>query len=74
MFMGGFVPGMPAAPYSAMKQQLEDANFVVEEWDLKTKDTPPEIDPAPTRTIYVVFKPTPPQRGPMGQPSQELSR
>ena len=62
---------MPAAPYSAMKEQLEDANFVVEEWDLKTKDTPPDIDPAPTRTIYVVFKPTPPQRGPMGQPSQE---
>jgi len=71
LFLGGFAPGMRAAPYATMKQQLEDANFVVEEWDLKTGDTPPEINPSPTRTIYVVLKPTPPQRGPMGQPSQE---
>jgi hypothetical protein len=71
LLTGGFMPGMPAAPYSAMKKQLEDANFVVEEWDLKTSDTPPTIDPAPTRTLYVVLKPTPPQRGPMGQQSQE---
>jgi hypothetical protein len=71
VFLGGFMPGRPPAPYTAMKQQLEDANFVVEEWDVKAKDTPPEIDPAPTRTIYVVLKPTPPQRGPMGQPSQD---
>jgi len=71
LFLGGFMPQHPPAPYTAMKQQLEDANFVVEEWDVQAKDTPPEIDPAPTRTIYVVLKPTPPQRGPMGQPSQE---
>ncbi len=70
-FLGGFMPGRPPAPYTAMKQQLEDANFVVEEWDVKAKDTPPAIDPAPTRTIYVVLKPQPPQRGPMGQPSQD---
>ena len=71
LFLGGFMPNQPPAPYTAMKEQLEDANFVVEEWDLKSSQTPPTIDPAPTRTIYVVLKPTPPQRGPMGQPSQE---
>lgn len=71
LFMGGFMPGQPPAPYATMKQQLEDANFVVREWDVKARDTSPEIDPTPTRTIYVVLKPTPPQRGPMGQPSQD---
>jgi len=71
LFAGGFMPGMPAAPYAAMKQQLEDANFIVEEWDLKTTDTPPKIDPAPTRTIHVVLIPTPPQQGQFGQPSQD---
>ncbi len=71
LLMGGFMPGMPRAPYTAMKQQLEDANFVVSEWDLKTTTDPPKIDPAPTRTIYIVLKPTPPARDPMGRPSQE---
>lgn len=71
LFMGGFVPNQPPAPYTMMKQQLEDVNFVVDEWDLKTKDAPPEINPPPTRTIYVVLKPEPPQRDPMGRPSQE---
>lgn len=66
-FMGGFMPGQPPAPYTQMKQQLEDANFIVEEWDLKSTTTPPPIEPKPTRTVYVVLKPTEPQRGPMGQ-------
>jgi len=71
MFMGGFMPGQPAAPYARMKEQLEEANFDVEEWDVKTADTPPTIDPKPTRTLYVVFQPTPPQRQMMGQPSND---
>ncbi len=71
LFLGGFMPGQPPAPYGTMKQQLEDANFIVHEWDLKSSEMPPAIDPAPTRTIFVVFKPTPPERGPMGQMSQE---
>jgi hypothetical protein len=71
LFFGGFMRGMPRPPFMNMKQQLEEANFIVEEWDLKTRETPPEIDPAPTRTIYVVLKPNPPEPGPMGQPSQE---
>lgn len=65
MFMGGMMPGMPSGGYSMMKLQLEDANFIVEEWDLKAKTTPPEINPKPTRTIYVVFKPESQQRNPM---------
>lgn len=66
LFMGGFMPGQPPAGYGMMKQQLEDANFIVEEWDLKTKDTIPDINPKPTRTLFVVLKPEPPQqRNPM---------
>ncbi len=71
LFTGGFMPGQPPAPYTTMKQQLGDANFMVEEWDLKGSTTPPEIDPAPTRTIYVILKPTAPPRGQFGQPGQE---
>lgn len=71
MFGGGFLPNQPQAPYATMKKQLEDVNFVVAEWDLKSKDTPPVIEPPPTRTIYVVFKPEPPPRDPMGRPAQE---
>lgn len=70
-FMGGFMPGQPPAPYSAMKERLEDVNFVVHDWDLKTSETPPKIDPEPTRVIYVVFKPTAPPRGPMGRQSPD---
>lgn len=65
LFMGGMMPGMPQGGYSAMKLQLEDANFIVEEWDLKAKDTIPDIDPKPTRTIFVVLKPESQQRNPM---------
>jgi len=71
LLVGGFMPGQPQAPYARMKKQLEDANFVVKEWDLKEKNEPPTIDPKPTRTLYVVLQPTPPQQGPMGQPSQD---
>jgi len=68
---GPIIPGQAPAPYATMKKQLEDTNFVVDEWDLKSSDTPPTIEPAPTRTIYVVLQPASPQPGPMGQPSQE---
>jgi len=69
-FFGGFMPGQPAARLAQMKGLLEDTNFTVAEWDLKTSLAPPELDPKPTRTIYVVFKPTPPQ-DPFGRSSQE---
>lgn len=68
---GMMLPGQrnPGGAYEAMKQQIEDANFVVDEWDLKSSTTPPTIEPKPTKTIYVVFKPTPQERNPMGQPA-----
>ncbi|MCH7703550.1 MAG: Gldg family protein [Planctomycetes bacterium] len=68
LFFG--MPGQPPAQYSRMKQQLEDANFVVVEWHLKTTTTRPEIDPEPTKTIYVVLAPTP--TDPMAQMRQQL--
>jgi len=71
LFLGGFMPGQPPAPYARVKEQLEEANFVVEEWDVKTGDSPPSIEPKPTRTIYVVLKPTPPERNMMGQPGAD---
>lgn len=71
LFIGGFMPGQPPAPYRSVKAQLEEVNFVVKEWDLKSSDTPPEFDPKPTRRIFIVLKPQPPQRGMMGQPSQD---
>lgn len=71
MFMGGFMPGQPQAPFTNVKRKLEDVNFIVDEWDLKTSASPPDIDPQPTRTIYIVFKPNPTPRGPMGQLGQE---
>ncbi len=67
LFMGGMMPGMGQAAYPRVKQQLEDANFVVEEWDVKAKETPPEITPTPTRVIYVVLNPQQEQRNPMMQ-------
>ncbi len=70
LMMGGMMPGQPPAPYAQMKTRLEDINFVVREWDVKTSKTPPSFDPPPTRTIYVVLKPTPPPQGQFGQPSQ----
>lgn len=72
LFMGGFMPNQPGAPFTAMKEQLEDANFVVEEWDLKTTETPPTIDPPPTETLFVVLKPQgPDQNAMMGRQPQE---
>lgn len=70
-FMGGMFRQQPAAPYANMKLQLEDANFIVDEWDLQSSNDPPTIEPTPTRTIYLVLKPTAPKMGPMGRPSQE---
>ncbi|GEM_PF-1438481 len=71
MLGGGLMPGQRSGggAYEGMKQQMEDANFVVEEWDLKASPTPPAIEPKPTKTIYVVFKPAPQERNQMGQPA-----
>jgi len=71
-FTGVPLPNQPPAPYAGVKTQLEDANFIVKDWDLKASTTPPEVDPTPTRTIYVVFKPTPAARGQFGQTDQDI--
>jgi uncharacterized membrane protein len=62
--------GRGPAPYARMREQLEDANFVVREWDLKTTTTPPTIDPPPTRTILVVMRPNPPEQNPRDRAAQ----
>lgn len=70
--LGGLpIPGQPRGPYMVMKEHLQDANFTVKEWDLKTSDSPPTFDPEPTRRIFVVLKPNPPQRDPMGRTGQD---
>jgi len=58
---GGAIPGQPRPP----------ANYIVKEWDLKSQNDPPTIEPEPTRIIYVVLQPSPPPTGPMGRRSQE---
>ncbi|HUU84718.1 MAG TPA: Gldg family protein [Phycisphaerae bacterium] len=70
LLMGGFMPGQPQAPFAQVKMHLEDLNFVVQEWDLAAQAEPPEIDPAPVKTIYVVLKPTPEPPNAMRQPQQ----
>ncbi|MHC4062896.1 MAG: hypothetical protein ACYSUI_00125 [Planctomycetota bacterium] len=70
LFMGGFMPGQPPAPYAQVKIHLEDLNFEVREWDLSKQTEPPEIDPAPVRTIYVVLRPAPQPRDPRMQQQQ----
>jgi len=70
LFFGGFMPNQPQPAYAQVKLHLEDLNFVVEEWDLATQPEPPEIDPPPARTIYVVLKPTSPPPNPMMQQDQ----
>ncbi|NLE28488.1 MAG: hypothetical protein GX629_02315 [Phycisphaerae bacterium] len=55
------------APYNALKEKLEEANFVVESWDLLRGSTPPEI-PDVTRKVYVVV-PSVPQKAQPGAPT-----
>lgn len=73
LFIGGFMPGQPPAVLRQMEAQLEDANFTVHEWDLAGQDGMPHIDPPPSRTLYVIMRPTQPQRGPFGQSPQQAS-
>ncbi|MEE9295668.1 MAG: Gldg family protein [Phycisphaerae bacterium] len=65
------LPGGRPAQYAKLREVLEDANFEVQEWDVSSSDNPPEIDPPPTRTIYVVLRPTAPPRNPFNQARQQ---
>jgi len=59
---------MTQPPYQAVKEKLEEANLIVEDWDIRADDTPPEIKEA-KRKIYVITPPPPQRRqGPMPQP------
>jgi len=51
---------MSQPPYSAVKEKLEQANFIVEAWDMQTSPQPPEVAQA-KRKIYVIT-PSMPQR------------
>jgi hypothetical protein len=70
LFMGGFMPGQPPAPYGQVKTHLEDLNFTVHEWDLANQTEPPEIDPPPLRIVYLVLKPTSQPPNPMMRQQQ----
>lgn len=66
--MNRMMQQMPSAPFQALAELLEDANFVTEDWDVSQQKQPPQVADA-ARTIYVVFPPPPmPPQNPM-QPS-----
>ncbi|MBN1512562.1 MAG: Gldg family protein [Phycisphaerae bacterium] len=65
-----FIPLGPfgtQAQYLQMRNHLTDLNFTVHEWNLAETTTPPEIDPPPSTTLYVVLKPMPSEQT-RGQP------
>jgi hypothetical protein len=68
---GNAMMRQPAGSFAQMRAQLEDANFSVHEWDLATESEPPAIDPPPSRTIFVVDRPTPPRQNPFQQGPQD---
>ncbi|MCB9850485.1 MAG: Gldg family protein [Phycisphaerales bacterium] len=70
LLTGGFMPGQPQPTYRQMMTNLEDVNFTVHEWDLAESDTAPEIDPEPSRKIFVVMRPMPSTPQMPGQPPQ----
>ncbi len=67
LFFGGFMGGQ--ARFGGAKDRLQNANFIVKEWDVATKKQPPEFedDEKPARTIWVLLKPDTPQP-PRGMP------
>ncbi len=60
------------AYYTKVKDLLEEANFVVNEWDLSMAPVPPAIDPPPSRTLYIVLRPSLPAN-PMQQQQPQFS-
>jgi hypothetical protein len=55
------------APYNSLKKKLEEANFVVESWDLLASKTPPTIKDV-TRKVYVVVPSVPQKTQPGAEP------
>lgn len=64
----------PRAPLGAINEELQRANFVTADWDVKTQKTPPEVEGA-ARRLYVVFPPEPaPQPDPRRPSPQQGMR
>jgi len=61
---------MPRAPYQALNEQLLQANFVTEDWDVQSSSTPPEVEGA-GRSVYVVLPPEPPPQQDPRRPSPQ---
>ncbi len=57
---------MSQAPYSAVKEKLEQANFIAESWDVSASPQPPAVENAKRRIFVVV--PSVPQRQQPGMP------
>ena len=56
---------MTEPPFSSVKDKLEEANFIVEDWDIQATPTPPDVKDA-KRKMYVIMPSQPqPQEGPM---------
>lgn len=80
VYAGGSSPVKPSfgqmrrqpAPFQQAAERLEEANFIVDEWNTEQGQTPPEIEDA-TRMMYVIMPPPPPQQqNPMQpQPQQQ---
>lgn len=71
LFFGGMMMGGGQPIYGGAKERLEKANFIVKEWDLSTKKTPPEFDDKekPDKIVWVLLKPEQAQP-PRGMPPQ----
>jgi len=55
---------MTDPPYGAVKEKLEEANFIVESWDMAASPTEPVIEGAKER-VYIVMPTLPKQPNPM---------
>ncbi|MGD8450440.1 MAG: hypothetical protein PVJ57_01360 [Phycisphaerae bacterium] len=61
---------VPRAPYQELVERLEKANFLTGEWNVEAVKEPPVVGDA-ARTVYVVFRPSPPPRPNPMRPSPE---
>ncbi|MFA5864431.1 MAG: Gldg family protein [Phycisphaerae bacterium] len=58
---------MTQPPYSAVKEKLEQANFIVDEWDIQASPEPPVISEA-KRRIFVITSSVPRRQQPGAPP------
>jgi len=53
---------MTSPPFGQVKDKLEETNFVVTDWDVRTRPIPPKTEDVVDQ-VYVIMPPAPPQRG-----------